>query len=68
MNPDNNSGKVCGGDCKCKHHVVVPVAIMLIGVTFLLQALNILVDAHTAAIVWPVLLIVIGCTKMCKCC
>ncbi|MFA4954937.1 MAG: DUF5668 domain-containing protein [Patescibacteria group bacterium] len=50
---------------------MVPLFILLIGVTFLLQALDIL-SAGWAAIIWPSLLILIGLQKlfsrMCKCC
>jgi hypothetical protein len=59
--------------CKCSHHKVVPVCIALIGLVFLLGALNIL-SPMMVAILWPVLVIVAGLTKlsgkmgMCKCC
>ena len=61
----------CGAKCGCMHHKMVPLMITLIGVAFLLQALNVL-TASTVATVWPILLIVAGGTKMfsgsCKCC
>jgi uncharacterized membrane protein (Fun14 family) len=57
--------------CKCAHHKVIPVAIVLIGLMFLLQALN-MVSAGVVAITWPILVIIIGLMKftkgMCKCC
>ncbi len=55
--------------CKCTHHKVVPTCIILIGLAFLLLQLNIL-TVYAVGIVWPILLIVIGVTKMvkCKCC
>jgi hypothetical protein len=66
---DNAMGN--GGVCKCKHHKVVPLAITLIGLTFLLQAFNVMM-AETVAWIWPILLMVIGIMKMmrgsCKCC
>jgi hypothetical protein len=57
--------------CKCYHHKVIPVSIILIGVAFLLETLGILTD-FALNMIWPVLLIVIGGTKLgarvCKCC
>jgi hypothetical protein len=53
------------------HHKVVPAMIVLIALTFLLNAFNVL-DARTTSIVWPVLLLIAGGTKFnegaCKCC
>ncbi len=61
--------KDCASKCKC--HKVGPLLIVLIGVTFLLGALG-YVSQETVAIVWPILLIVLGlkkmCGGMCKCC
>ncbi len=63
-----------GGDkkvCKCMHHSVMPVMIILIGLTFLLGALNILTP-FAVSVIWPSLLIILGIKKifmkMCKCC
>ena len=60
-----------GACCKCPHHLLVPIFILLIGVAFLLQALNVL-SASFVAITWPILLILIGLQKIvgsaCKCC
>jgi len=60
----------CGG-CKCPHHKVVPGLIVLIGLAFLLQALNV-VSAGFVGVVWPCLLILVGLQKMfsgmCRCC
>ncbi len=57
--------------CKCPHHKIVPMLIALIGVLFLLSALNIIGEKLTM-IGWPVLVILIGLNKMmggkCKCC
>ena len=59
--------------CKCGHHSVVPACIALIGLAFLLQAMNILTESFVA-LAWPILLLVAGLTKlsssrgMCKCC
>ena len=58
-----------GGKCGCPHHKVFGIAVILLGLAFLLQALNVLA-ADTVAIVWPVLVIIVGFMKlgMCKCC
>jgi hypothetical protein len=57
--------------CKCTHHKVVPTCIALIGLVILLGGMNIF-TAGAVNIMWPLLLIVIGLTKMmgpgCKCC
>ncbi len=59
--------------CKCPHHSVVPLMITLIGVAFLLQAMNILTEDFVR-IAWPLLLTIAGLTKLsssrgiCKCC
>ena len=58
-----------GKNCACGHHKIVPVCLILIGLAFLLLQLNIL-TASAVAIIWPILLIVIGVKKLmkCKCC
>lgn len=60
-----------GKVCNCPHHKVVPGLVALIGLAFLLQALNVL-SASFVALAWPILLILIGvkkmCSGMCKCC
>ena len=57
--------------CPCPHHKIAPLAIVLIGLSFLLQAMGYM-SAASVATVWPILLIVIGLMKMmggaCKCC
>ena len=60
-----------GKVCKCTHHKIVPICIILIGLLFLCGAMNIF-TASFVSIAWPILLIVIGLVKMrgknCKCC
>ena len=60
-----------GASCKCPHHKMMPLMIVLIGLTFLLGAFNIL-SPMVVAVIWPILLILIGLQKMfkgmCKCC
>lgn len=65
------SGGSCGTKCGCPHHKVPMLCVTLIGLMFLLSALG-YVGAGTTAVVWPILLIVFGLTKLmgggCKCC
>ncbi len=59
--------------CACPHHKVFPILIILLGLTFLLQAMGWLTNS-TAMMVWPVIVIAAGVMKladksgMCKCC
>jgi len=55
--------------CKCTHHKIVPGCIALIGLVFLLGQMNVL-TAGAVSLIWPIILIVIGVSKMmsCKCC
>ena len=59
--------------CGCSHHKVVPVLVILFGLTFLLEALG-FVTSGFVMIAWPVLVIAGGLMKlmsksgMCKCC
>ena len=61
------------GVCKCPHHKVFPILIILLGLDFLLGALGV-ISWHVANIIWPVLVILAGLMKlgtksgMCKCC
>ncbi len=63
MNP-NEAPKTC---CPCKHHVIGPLAIILIGVAFLLSNLGV-ITGSVVGIIWPILVIIWGVGKMCKCC
>lgn len=65
MNPQE-APKTCS-DCVCKCHKCAPVCIVLIGVAFLLQALGWLSEG-VVSYAWPILLILFGAGKMCKCC
>ena len=56
-------GKTCG----CAHHRVMPWLIILFGLDFLLAALGVLTWGF-ASITWPILVIIAGCTKLCRCC
>ena len=66
-------GSECCGQkrCNCPHHKAIPVCIMLIAITFLLGAWGILSEG-AVSVIWPVLLLVIGGTKLmknkCTCC
>ncbi|HSX24690.1 MAG TPA: hypothetical protein VLG69_01865 [Candidatus Andersenbacteria bacterium] len=62
----------CGGKkCNCPHHKAVPVCIILIALTFLLGTWGVLGES-AVAVIWPVLLLIIGGTKLmaskCSCC
>lgn len=65
-------GKPMGGmKCECGHHRVVPIAVLLFGIAFLLEAFGVL-TAEAVGIIWPILVIVAGGTMFmegkCKCC
>ncbi len=59
--------------CKCPHHKVMPVLVVLFGLTFLLEGWGV-VSSSFAMTAWPVLVILAGLMKfgeksgMCKCC
>lgn len=59
------------GACGCPHHKVKGTLIVLLGLVFLLGALDI-VGSRFVDLSWPVLLILAGLFKlssgMCKCC
>lgn len=60
-----------GQKCNCFHHKLVPIFIVLLGVLFLLGAMDV-IAAHTVSVVWPVIVILAGLQKLmghnCKCC
>ena len=68
---DGQNNEMHGMTCKCPHHKMIPLSILLIGVVFLLNAFGML-SMNVVSIIWPILVIVIGGTKMagnsCKCC
>ncbi|MGO9246177.1 MAG: LiaF transmembrane domain-containing protein [Verrucomicrobiia bacterium] len=57
--------------CSCPCHKIIGLFIALIGLTFLLGALNIL-SPRIVGVTWPILLLLIGfkivCGGSCKCC
>jgi hypothetical protein len=55
-----------GMTCKCPHHKVMPIIIILIGVDFFLGAVGVL-TAGFVSVTWPILLIILGCVKMVRC-
>ncbi len=63
----------CGGKgcCKCLHHKMPVLMVLLIGLLFLGKAMS-WVAASTVDIAWPVLVILGALTKLsggkCKCC
>jgi UPF0716 family protein affecting phage T7 exclusion len=65
---ENHDMKMEGGKtCGCKHHGVFAWLIILLGLDFLLAAIGVLTPGFVA-VTWPILLIIAGCTKLCKCC
>ena len=68
MMGENKSGMAC---CKCMHHQVIPILIVLFAVVFLLGYLSVL-SMETVNIIWPIIVGVGGLTKLmggsCKCC
>ena len=63
-------GKVCGPEgcgCKCGHHRVMPWLLVLLGLDFLLASLGVLTWGFVN-VTWPILLIIAGFSKMCRCC
>ena len=65
---ENTEGQKC---CGCPHHKVVPVLVVLFGLTFLLGNLNVLTQQFVG-IAWPIIVGIAGLTKLgggkCKCC
>ena len=65
------SGGACGGKCNCMHHKMFSILIVAFGTLFLFQAYG-QIDSAAVAIVWPVIVILAGLSKlfkgMCKCC
>ncbi len=70
QNMQGGAGKMV---CKCPHHSVVPVLVILVGLSFLAGYWGWL-SWMAVNTIWPVALIVGGATKvgsrygMCKCC
>ena len=64
MNSGNNA-------CRCTHHKIGPILIILFGLGFLLEATGTL-SALTLSYAWPMLVIVFGIMKLtgrkCGCC
>jgi len=59
-----------GGMCKCPHHKVVPLLVVLFALAFFLKAMGVL-SAGFVDLAWPVLVGLAGLMKlskgMCKC-
>ena len=51
-----------GKACSCPHHKIMPIGLILIGLTFLAGQMN-WVSAMFVAVTWPILLILIGIGK-----
>lgn len=59
------------GKCKCAHHFMVPLLIVIVAVIVFLGNVSVL-SASLTGILWPIALALIGlmkmCDKGCKCC
>lgn len=67
---ENNEKVCCENHCGCGHHAIMPIAIALIGASFLLTTFGVITE-QVNSIVWPILLIIaVGAKYMkgCKCC
>ncbi len=57
--------------CKCPHHKTMPLLVVLFGLVFLLQALDVL-GSGIVMIVWPIIVMLAGLMKLmeskCTCC
>ena len=57
--------------CECPHHKAIPILVVLLGLVFLLGAINVL-TGKVVDIIWPILIIIAGGLKFseakCKCC
>jgi len=63
--------KMKAGVCKCPHHKVLPLLVVLLGLAFFLEALGVLTSGFVG-LVWPILVVLAGLMKLtagnCKCC
>jgi len=67
---DNNTNvEMSGKVCKCHHHKIMMIAVLLIGVVALVGNLGWL-SPMAVGIIWPILLIIGAASKLmgCKCC
>lgn len=57
--------------CKCPHHKVIPLLVLLFGLDFLFGALH-WVSTGFVSVTWPILVVAVGVMKLmkgaCKCC
>jgi hypothetical protein len=60
----------CGSGCKCPHHMMPALLVILFGLLFLLKDLG-MIGASTVNFLWPILVIALGAMKLtgkkCKC-
>ena len=68
---ENKDMKMDSKTCGCGHHRTFPILVIVLGVVFLLAALNILTMAFVN-IIWPIIIIIAGFMKLggnkCSCC
>ena len=69
--PDMSNGGSKSSACPCIHHKVVPGLVVVFGLIFLLQAVNVL-TMQFVSVAWPVVVVAAGVAKLgqqgCKCC
>lgn len=67
----DNQGTQSGMTCKCPHHKMVPLLIVLFALAFLLKAFNVVMEEFVN-VAWPVLVGLAGVMKLsegsCTCC
>jgi hypothetical protein len=63
MEPNNTNNNA---PCKCGGKKMFSILVVLFGLTFLLQTLGVLTP-YGVGIIWPILVIIAGVTKMCRC-
>ena len=63
-----DNSQMGGAGHRCGHGKMMPWLVILVGLAFLLEALNVL-TASFVGIVWPILVIIAGVMKLggCKC-
>ena len=52
-----------GMACKCPHHKVIPILVIILGLEFLFAELNVLTWAFVN-VTWPILIIIAGVVKL----
>jgi len=68
---ENHENDPQGKTCKCSHHMIKPVLLLIFGIDFFLGAIGVLTNGFVQ-ITWPIIIIIIAIMMMtgknCKCC